>query len=250
MSGHNKWANIRIRKSAQDARRGKLFSKLIREVTVAVKEGGPEPENNAALKLAISKARDANVPRDTIDKAIARASGEGVGSAFERVTYEGYGPQGIAVMVDVLTDNRNRAVSEVRKTFARHGGNLGENGCVSWLFKRKGQFAIAKEGLDDDDVLELVIDSGAEDFKEEDDAYYIYTDPGDFGKVRDFLEARRVHVLSSTVTMIPDTVVKVTDQSTAEKLMRLLSALDENDDVQQVYANWEMSDRLLEKVAG
>lgn len=250
MSGHNKWANIRIRKSAQDARRGKLFSKIIREITVAVKEGGPEIENNAALKLAISKAREANVSKDTVDKAIARASGDTGGAFFERVTYEGYGPQGIAVMVDVLTDNRNRTVSEVRKTFSRHGGNLGENGCVSWLFKRKGQFAITKANLDEDAVLELVLESGAEDFKEEDDAYYVYTDPADFSSVRDFFDGRGVQVLSSTVTMIPDTVVKVTDQSAAEKLMRLLSALDENDDVQQVYANWEMSDELLEKVAG
>jgi len=249
MSGHNKWANIRIRKGAQDARRGKLFSKLIREVTVAVKEGGADVENNAALKVAIGKARDANVPRDTIDKAIARASGEGGAANFARVTYEGYGPQGIAVMVDVLTDNRNRAVSEVRKTFSRHGGNLGENGCVSWLFKRKGQFAIAKTSLDEDAVLELVIEAGAEDFKEEDDAYYIYADPADFGRVRDFLVARGVQILSSMVTMIPNTVVRVTEQNTAEKLMRLLSALDENEDVQQVHANWEMSDQLLEKVA-
>ncbi len=249
MSGHNKWANIRIRKGAQDAKRGKLFSKLIREIAVAAREGGPDIETNAALKVAISRARDANMPKDTIEKAIARASGAAGGAAFERVTYEGYGPLGIAVMVEALTDNKNRTVAEVRSIFTRFGGNLGETGCVSWLFKRKGQFTIPREGRSEDDLLELVLESGAEDFKEEGDVYYLYCEPSDFTRVRDYLTEHDVEVTSSDVVMMPNTTVEVTSEKDADKLMRLLEALEDSDDVQKVHANWEMTDALVEKVA-
>jgi len=249
MSGHNKWANIRIRKGAQDAKRGKLFSKLIREITVAAREGGPDPETNAALKVAVARARDANMPKDTIEKAIARAAGGAGGTAFERITYEGYGPLGIAVMVEALTDNRNRTVAEVRSIFSRSGGSLGEAGCVSWLFKRRGQFTISKEGRKEEDLLEIVLESSAEDFREEEDAYYIYCHPSKFSQVRDYLLSHGITITSSDIVMVPNTTVEVKDEREAEKLLRLLEALEDSDDVQRVHANWEMSDALMEQVA-
>ncbi len=248
MSGHNKWANIRVRKGSQDAKRGKLFSKLIRELTVAAREGGADIETNAALKVAISRARDANVPKDTIEKAIARASGAAGGASFERVMYEGYGPLGIAVMVEAVTDNKNRTVAYVRSIFTRSGGNLGETGCVSWLFKRKGQFTIHREGRSEDDLLELVVESGAEDFKEEEDVYYVYCEPSEFSLVRDYLHEHNVEVTSSDIVMMPNTTIEVTSEKDADKLLRLLEALEDSDDVQKVHANWEMADALVEKV--
>jgi len=248
MSGHNKWANIRVRKTAQDAKRGKQFSKLIREITVAAREGGADLEMNAALKVAVSRARDANMPKDTIEKAIARATGESGGAQFERITYEGYGPNGIAVMVEALTDNKNRTVADVRSIFAKCGGSLGESGCVSWLFKRKGLLTIPAGKLSEDDMLELVVESGAEDFKLEGDTYYVYCDPSDFGTVRDYFVEQGIELSSSDVIMQPNTVVRIEKEKDAEKLMRLLESLEDNDDVQKVHANWEMSDELLEKV--
>ncbi|OGK08446.1 MAG: transcriptional regulator [Candidatus Riflebacteria bacterium RBG_13_59_9] len=247
MSGHNKWANIKIRKGAQDAKRGKVFSKLIREVTVATREGGADLDTNASLKVAVSRARDANIPKDTIEKAIARSSGESGGSSFERTTYEGYGPLGIAILVEVLTDNKNRAVAYVRSIFSRAGGNLGESGCVSWLFQRKGQFTISKGSRSEDELLEIVLESGAEDFKEEEDAYYIHCDPASFSRVREYLVEHGIDITSSDIVMIPNTTVEVTKEKDAEKLLRLLEALEDSDDVQKVHANWEMSDALMEQ---
>ncbi len=247
MSGHNKWANIRIRKTAQDAKRGKLFSKLIREITVASREGGPDPEKNPALKVAMARARDANMPKETIEKAIARASGGTDSYKLERVIYEGYGPMGVAVLVDVLTDNRNRTVAELRNIFNKHSGSLGESGCVSWMFKRIGQIVVEKS-LSEDEIIELAVESGADDVKVEGDGYYIYSNPSVLSQVRENLEKSGVTVISSIVTMIPNTTVQITDEKEASKLLRLLEALDEADEVQSVYANWEMSDALLEKV--
>ncbi len=248
MSGHNKWANIRIRKTAQDAKRGKLFSRLIREIGIAVREGGPDPENNASLKVAIGRARDANVPKDTIEKAIARASGEAGGFQLERVTYEGYGPLGVAVMVDVLTDNKNRTVAELRNVFNKHGGSLGETGCVSWMFKRKGQIVVEKT-VSEDEILEIAVDSGAEDVKTEEDAYYIYCAPPALSNIRESLEGAKIPIQSASVVMLANTTVQVADEREAGRLLKLLDALDELEDVQQVHANWEMKDELLEKVA-
>jgi len=248
MSGHNKWANIRIRKTAQDAKRGKLFSKLIREITVAVKEGGPDAENNPALKVAIERAKEANMPKDTIERAISRAKGTSVGAQLERVTYEGYGPMGVAVLVEALTDNRNRTVAEIRNLFSKYGGNLGESGCVSWMFKRKGQIVVDKV-VSEDEILEVAVESGAEDVKVEDDGYYIYCPPSATSEVKKALEEKNIRIQSVSITMLPTSTVKITDQKEAEKLLKLLTALEESDDVQQVHANWEMSDTLLEKVA-
>ena len=248
MSGHNKWANIRIRKTAQDAKRGKLFSKLIREITVAAREGGPDPENNAALKVAVERARDANMPKETIEKAIARASGELGGERLERVSYEGYGPFGVAVVVETLTDNRNRTVAELRSTFQRHGGSLGEVGCVSWMFKKKG-LVVADKNLPEEEILEIALEGGAEDVKVEDDGYYIYSAPSALSRVREALLSAGVTIQSSQITMIADTTVRIEGENEAGRLIRFLGALEELDDVQQVHANWEMSDKLLEKVA-
>jgi len=248
MSGHNKWANIRIRKTAQDAKRGKLFSRLIREITIAAREGGPEPENNPALKVAIERARDANMPKETIEKAIARASGELGGAQLERVSYEGYGPFGVAVVVETLTDNRNRTVAELRSTFMRYGGSLGETGCVSWMFKRKGLVVVDKN-LSEDEILEIALEGGAEDVKVEDDGYYIYCPPSALSQVREALLSAGAKIQSSQITMIADTTVRIEDENDAGRLIRFLGALEELDDVQQIHANWEMSDKLLEKVA-
>jgi YebC/PmpR family DNA-binding regulatory protein len=250
MSGHNKWANIKIRKGAQDAKRGRLFSKLIRELTVAAREGGADIEHNAPLKVAIDRCREANMPKDTIDKAVARASGEAGGAQFERITFEGYGPLGIAVLVEVLTDNKNRTVAEVRSIFTRAGGNLGETGCVSWLFRRKGQFIVAKEGANEEQLLEMVMDSDAEDMKEVDDSFFITCEPTKYGSVRDYLTNHDVEIVSSDLVMVPNTVVEVTEEKDALRLMRLIDSLEDCDDVQKVHANWDMSDALMEKVAG
>lgn len=247
MSGHNKWANIRIRKTAQDARRGKIFSRLIREIDVAVREGGPDPENNSALKVAIARARDANMPKETIEKAISRAAGGGGAFQLERVTYEGYGPLGVAIMVDVLTDNKNRTVAELRNVFNKYGGSLGESGCVSWMFKRKGQIVVDKT-VSEDEILELAVDSGAEDVKTEEDGYYIYCSPSALSNVRETLESANIPIQSSSVVMLANTTVQITDEKEAGRLLKLLESLDELEDVQQVNANWEMSDALLEKV--
>jgi len=248
MSGHNKWANIKVRKTAQDAKRGKQFSKLIREITVAAREGGSDLEMNAPLKVAVSRAREANMPKDTIEKAIARAAGEGGGMQFERITYEGYGPNGIAVMVEALTDNKNRTVADVRSIFAKSGGSLGEAGCVSWLFKRKGLLTVPAGKVTEDEMLEHVVESGAEDFKLEGDTYYVYCGPTDFSAVREYFIGKGIEVSSSDVVMQPNTLVRITAEKDAEKLVRLLESLEDSDDVQKVHANWEMSDELLEKV--
>ena len=250
MSGHNKWANIKIRKGAQDAKRGRLFSKLIRELTVAAREGGADIEHNASLKVAIDRCREANMPKDTIEKAVARASGEAGGAQFERITYEGYGPLGIAVLVESLTDNKNRTVAEVRSIFTRAGGSLGETGCVGWLFRRKGQFIVAKEGVDEDQLMEWVMDSGAEDMKLVDDSYFITCDPMKFSAVRTYLTKQGVKIISSDLEMVPNTTVEITEEKEALRLMRMIDALEDSDDVQKVHANWEMSDELMEEVAG
>lgn len=243
MAGHSKFANIKHRKAAQDAKRGKIFTKLIREITVAAKEGGPEPENNPRLRAAIDKALSNNMTRDTVNRAVTRGAGGEGDENMETVIYEGYGPGGTAVIVECMTDNRNRTVSGVRHAFSKAGGNLGTDGCVSYLFDKKGVISYAP-GLDEDAVMEAALEGGADDVEtNEDGSIDVYTTPQDFGTVKDALDAAGFEAQNAEVTLVPSTKAEL-DEATAPKLMRLIDALDDLDDVQEVYHNGDMSDEV------
>ncbi len=250
MAGHSKWAGIKHKKALVDAKRGAMFGKLARAITVAAREGGGDPDHNAALAQSIVKAKDANVPNDNIDRAIKK--GMGVGSdaeTYHRLTYEGYGPAGVAVYLTVLTDNKNRTAADVRYAFDRGGGKLGTDGSVSWMFERKGVIFVDAAGVDEDDLMTVVVDAGAEDVLAEGDAYEIRCDPADFMSVRKSLEDAGIAFTSAEVTMIPKNTVAL-DEADARKTLRLLDALEENDDVQEVYANFDIPDDVMEALAG
>ena len=240
MSGHSKWHNIQARKSKVDAARGKIFTKLGRELLVAVKAGGPDPEGNAKLKDVIAKCKAANMPNDTISKAIKKASGEGNSANYEEITYEGYGPNGVAVIVEASTDNKNRTAADVRHVFDKAGGNLGTSGCVSYMFNKKGVIVIEKASIDmdEDDLMMLALDAGAEDFEAEEEIYEITTEPSQFTAVREKLEESGLTFLEAEVQMVPTTTVAL-DEKGQEKMERLIDRLDELDDVMNVYHNWE-----------
>ena len=240
MSGHSKWHNIQARKSKVDAARGKVFTKLGRELLVAVKAGGPDPESNAKLKDVIAKCKAANMPNDTINKAIKKASGEGNSANYEEITYEGYGPNGVAVIVEASTDNKNRTAADVRHVFDKAGGNLGTSGCVSYMFNKKGVIVIEKASteMEEDDIMMLALDAGAEDFESEGEIYEITTEPSDFTAVREKLEEAGLTFLEAEVQMVPTTTVAL-DEKGQEKMERLIDRLDELDDVMNVYHNWE-----------
>lgn len=240
MSGHSKWHNIQARKSKVDAARGKIFTKLGRELLVAVKAGGPDPESNAKLKDIVAKCKAANMPNDTISKAIKKASGEGSSANYEEITYEGYGPNGVAVIVEASTDNKNRTAADVRHVFDKAGGNLGTSGCVSYMFNKKGVIVIEKAStdMDEDDLMMLALDAGAEDFEASEEIYEITTEPGDFSGVREKLEEAGLTFLEAEVQMVPSTTVEL-DEKGQEKMERLIDRLDELDDVMNVYHNWE-----------
>ncbi|MFG6245731.1 YebC/PmpR family DNA-binding transcriptional regulator [Vibrio diabolicus] len=241
MAGHSKWANIRHRKAAQDAKRGKIFTKLIREIVVAAKEGGGEPENNPRLRAAIDKALSNNMTRDTVNRAVSRGAGGEGDDNMETVIYEGYGPGGTAVMVECMTDNRNRTVSGVRHAFSKSGGNLGTDGSVNYLFDKKGVISYAP-GLDEDAVMEVALESGADDIEtSEDGSIDVYTVPSDFGLVKDALDAAGFEAENAEVSLIPSTKAEL-DVDTAPKLLRLIDALEDLDDVQEVYHNGDISD--------
>lgn len=243
MAGHSKFANIKHRKAAQDAKRGKIFTKLIREITVAAKEGGAEPENNPRLRAAIDKALSNNMTRDTINRAASRGAGGEGDEGVETVIYEGYGPAGTAVMVECMTDNRNRTVSGVRHAFSKAGGNLGTDGSVSYLFEKKGVISYAT-GLDEDAVMEVALESGADDIETNDDGSIdVYTTPADFGSVKDALDNAGFAAENAEVTLVPSTKAEL-DITTAPKLLRLIDALEDLDDVQEVYHNGDMSDEV------
>ena len=247
MSGHSKWASIKHKKKATDANRGQEFTKLSRAIIVAVRDGGPDPANNLALQNAIEKARQASMPKDTIERAIARASGEGAdAAAYETVTYEGYGPGGVAVYVEALTDNRNRTASDVRHLFSKHDGNLGESGVVAWLFERKGVVLVPGDRVDEDELTLAAADAGADDVELEETTFRVTCAPEQLTAVREALESAGFAVEDAQPTMLPKTTVSVDDESTARKIVRLLDALEENDDVQGVYANFDISEQLLE----
>jgi YebC/PmpR family DNA-binding regulatory protein len=241
MSGHSKWAQIRRSKGVNDARRGQLFTRLGREIAVAVREGGGADVNaNFRLRMAVQHARDANMPMDNIDRTIKRAMGGAEGSSLEEITYEGYGPAGTAILVQTLTENRNRTVAEVRNAFNRNGGNMGENGCVDWLFENKGVIEVELQGHDPDELSLEAIDLGADDVEPvgaNDETLTIYTDPSDVEKIRQALEAKKYHIVKSETTMIPKTRVELSDEKTAHQAIRLLEKLEDLDDVQNVYSN-------------
>ena len=241
MSGHSKFANIKHKKEKNDAAKGKIFTIIGREIAVAVKEGGPDPANNSKLAAVVAKAKANNMPNDTIDRGIKKAAGDANSVNYEYVSYEGYGPCGIAIIVDALTDNKNRTAANVRNAFTKGNGNVGTPGCVSFMFDKKGQIIIDKEEYDGDadDLMMQALDAGAEDFVEEDDSYEITTDPDVFGEVREALEKEGVPMASAEVTMIPDNYVTLTDPEDIKNLNRTLDLLDEDDDVQAVYHNWE-----------
>lgn len=242
MSGHSKFANIKHKKEKNDAAKGKIFTIIGREIAVAVKEGGADPANNSRLRDVIAKAKSNNMPNDTIERGIKKAAGDANSVNYVTVTYEGYGPNGSAIIVDALTDNKNRTASNVRNAFTKGGGNVGTQGCVSFMFDKKGQIIIDKEEceLDADDLMMIAIDAGAEDFAEEEDSFEVTTTPEDFSKVREALENENIKMASAEVTMIPQTYVDLTDEGDIKKMNRILDMLDEDDDVQAVYHNWNM----------
>ena len=242
MSGHSKWANIKRKKGANDAIRGKITTKIGREITIAVRMGGPDPVGNMRLKLALSKAKANNIPKDNIKRAIQKGTGASDGSNYEELTYEGYGPGGTAVMLDILTDNRNRTAAEVRHLFSKHGGNMGENGCVAWMFKKKAVFVVERAVYDDEDALmELVLDAGADDFQADEEAFEITAEPEAYDDIEKALGEKGIEAASSEITMVPDTNVALSGAD-AEKMQRLMDAMEENDDIQDVYTNFEPAD--------
>ncbi len=239
MSGHSKWHNIQAKKGKVDAKRGKIFTKIGKEIVVAVKQGGPSADSNPRLRDVIAKAKANNMPNDTIERSIKKASGELNAVDYETITYEGYGPAGIAVLVDVLTDNKNRSAGNVRYAFTKQGGNLGSTGCVSFMFQSKGQIVIEKkDGLDEDELMMMALDAGAEDFESEDEVYAVTTSQEDFGTVREALEAEGLEFLEAEIKMVPDTYTAI-DEETATKFQKMLDVLEDDDDVQNVYHNAE-----------
>ena len=240
MSGHSKFANIAHKKAANDAAKGKIFTRLGKELMIAVKEGGPDVNNNSKLRQVVAKCKAANMPNDTIDRAIKKAASTDM-SNFESVTYEGYGPNGTAIIVDALTDNKNRTAANVRNAFTKGGGNVGTQGCVSFMFDKKGQIIIDKEECDmeADELMMIALDAGAEDFSDEEECYEVLTQPEEFSAVREALEAAGVKMTEAEVTMIPQNYVTLTDEESIKKMNRIIDLLDEDDDVQEVFHNWD-----------
>lgn len=246
MSGHSKWHNIQAKKGKMDAKRGKIFTKIGKEIAVAVKNGGPNQETNGKLKDIIAKAKASNMPQDTILRAIKKGSGEMEGVNYEEIVYEGYGPAGTAVIVEVLTDNKNRSAGNVRHAFSKYGGNMGSTGCVSFMFQKKGQIVIEKvDEVDEDELMMMALDAGAEDFAAEEEVFVITTSPDDFGSVRESLESNGLEFLEAEVKMIPDTFTAI-DEETAVKFQKMLDALEDDDDVQNVYHNAEFPEGFEE----
>jgi YebC/PmpR family DNA-binding regulatory protein len=250
VSGHSKWSSIKHKKGAADAKRGKLFSKLSRAIIVAAKEGGADPAGNLALQNAIEKARSYSMPKDNIERAVAKGAGEGTdGASFETVVYEGYGPEGVAVLVEALTDNRNRTASEVRHLFTRHGGNLGATGAVVWQFERRGIVLVGADGVDEDELVLAAAEAGADDVDLDGSTFQVFTAPESLTAVRSGLEATGFAIESAGLSMVPKTTVAIGDESVAKKVVRLVEGLEDNDDVQDVYANFDIPEAILEAVA-
>jgi len=248
VSGHSKWHNIKIRKQKVDQVRGKLFSKYAREIAVAAREGGANPEGNARLRTAIERAREAGMPNDNVQRAIQRGAGGTEGANYETITYEGYAPGGVAVLVEVLTDNRNRAAADVRSVFTRHGGTLGAVGSVAWMFERRGMIVVDKAAVQEDDLLLVALEAGAEDVRSTEDAFEIITTPERFFPVKQALEAARIPVQSADITMVPKSTVRVEGRD-AKQVLALMESLEDHDDVQHAYANFDIPDEILQQVS-
>lgn len=247
MSGHSKWSTIKRKKGANDAKRGKIFTKLIKEITIAAKMGGGDPEGNPRLRSAITAAKSENMPKDNIDRAIKKGTGDLDGAIYEEILYEGYGPGGVAVLVETMTDNKNRTVADIRHFFAKSGGNLGESGCVAWMFDKKGSITVDKEGgIGEEELMDLALEAGAEDVVDEEESFQILTEPEAFNDVVDQLEKAEVKFTEATIAMIPKNSIDVTEEKTARSLLRLLDNLEDHDDVQKVHANFDIDDQLME----
>ena len=248
MSGHSKWASIRHKKSAVDAKRGKVFSKLIKEITVAARLGGGDPEGNPRLRVAIQAAKAQNMPKDNIARAIKKGTGELAGTSYEEYNYEAYGPGGVALMMNCLTDNRNRTIAEIKHIFERHGGNLGEPGCVSWIFVKKGLFVFERNSVGEEKLLDLALETGAEDIKESKTQFEVLTDAADFESIKKAFDDAGLSYSLAEISMIPQNTVKL-DGRDAERVLNLLEALEENDDVNHVYANFDIPDEVMEALS-
>ena len=250
MSGHSKWSTIKHKKGAADAKRGKLFTKLSKAIIVAAKDGGPDPAGNLALQNAVEKAKSYSMPKDTIERAIARGAGtDADAAAYETIVYEGYGPDGVAVLVEALTDNRNRTASDVRHTFAKHGGNLGTTGAVAWLFERRGIVLLEADGVDEDELTLAAAEGGADDVERDGSIFQVSSAPEVLAAVREAIEGAGIEVQSAELTMVPKTTVEVSEEASAKKLIRLIEALEDNDDVQEVAANFDIPEQILETVS-
>jgi len=247
MSGHSKWSTIKHKKGVADAKRGKLFSKIAKEITVAARLGGGDPDSNSALRTILDKARAANMPNDNINRAIKRGTGEIEGITYEEVTFEGYGPNGVAMLVETLTDNRNRTVAEIRHIFSKLGGNLGEAGCVAWIFSKHGVLTFDKS-VGEEALMEVVLDAGAEDIKSEDDILTVVTDPANFEAVKNACDEKGLKYIEANLSMVPQNTVKL-DHAGAEKMLRLMNAMEDHDDVQNVYANFDIDTKTMEELA-
>lgn len=249
MSGHSKWATIKRKKGKTDAERGKVFTRHIKEITIAAREGGGDPEGNPRLRTAIAAAKASNMPADNIKRAVMKGTGDLPGVTYESITYEGYGPGGVALYMEALTDNKNRCVSEVRHALTKYGGNLGASGCVAWMFEKQGLITIDLDATDEDTIMEVAMEAGAEDIKSDSGTYEVITQPGDIDTVRSAIEAKGIAMVSAEVTMIPKDSVKLEKESQASSMMKLWDILEELDDVQKIYANFDISEELLEKLA-
>jgi YebC/PmpR family DNA-binding regulatory protein len=248
MSGHSKWSSIKHKKAVKDARKGKLFTKLIKEITVAARGGGGDINANPRLRTAVLTARSNSMPNDNIERAIKKGTGELEGVSYEEVHYEGYGPGGAALMVQVLTDNKNRTVSDIRRMFTKHGGNLGENGCVAWMFEKKGVIAVEKGGVDEEKLMTLALEGGAEDVRDEQEVFEILTTPEDFETVREQLERAKIPMATASVVLVPKNTVAL-DRQSAEQTLKLTEELEDHDDVQSVAANFDIPNELMEKAS-
>jgi len=249
MSGHSKWSTIKRKKGAIDSKRGKIFTKLIKEITLAARLGGGDIEGNSRLRSAVLAAKEENMPKDNIDRAIKKGTGElGGGVAYEEYTYEGYGPAGVAVIVEVMTDNKNRTVAEIRHLFSKHGGNLGENGCVAWMFDKKGSIVFDKKAVGEDELMEAALEAGADDVRDQETEWEVITDPQAFEAVKKVVEQKGWKYLEARVGMIPQNTVKL-EAGKAEQMLKLMERLEDNDDVQNVYANFDISAEVMEKLS-
>jgi YebC/PmpR family DNA-binding regulatory protein len=249
VSGHSKWSTIKRKKGALDAKRGKIFTKLIKEIMVAARMGGGDIDGNPRLRSAVNAAKAENMPKDNIERAIKKGSGELGGAVYDEILYEGYGPGGVAVLVETMTDNKNRTVADIRHFFAKNNGNLGENGCVGWMFDKRGVISVDAAGVDEEKLMELALEAGAEDVVNEDGSFQIYTAPEDFNAVVEQLEKSKVTMSEASILMVPKNTIAVTEEKTASNLLRLLESLEDHDDVQKVHANFDIPDEIMEKLS-